>query len=290
MSDVANRRKIQMIRRRKDRLIPIEKAKRVIYLDKRGRFQNMSVISIILMALGILCLLYCVGIFLFMGYGTSFFLIWGVAGVFLTGLGYLTSRRQLLEKIPHWLKLTAGIVFGISILIFILTECMILSKFWSKPPAGADYCIVLGAQLKSHGPSDVLRRRLDAAVSYLEENENTNVYVSGGQGANEPMTEAQGMYDYLVARGIAPERIFQEDTSVNTFQNLKNTGEMIDKQQDTVVIVTNNFHVFRAMGIAEKMGYDNVYGLAADSYPGMLPNNMLREFLGVVKDLLVGNM
>ena len=57
-----------------------------------------------------------------------------------------------------------------------------------------------------------------------------------------------------------------------------------------VVIVTNNFHVFRALGIARKQGYANVEGLAASSVLGMGPNNLLREFLGVVKDFLVGNL
>ncbi|MCI9142979.1 MAG: YdcF family protein, partial [Lachnospiraceae bacterium] len=56
------------------------------------------------------------------------------------------------------------------------------------------------------------------------------------------------------------------------------------------VIVTNNFHMFRALGIARKQGYANVEGLAAGSVLGMGPNNLLREFLGVVKDFLVGNL
>ena len=57
-----------------------------------------------------------------------------------------------------------------------------------------------------------------------------------------------------------------------------------------VVIVTNNFHVFRALGIARKQGYANVEGLAASSVLGMGPSNLLREFLGVLKDFIVGNL
>lgn len=67
-----------------------------------------------------------------------------------------------------------------------------------KPVKNLDYIIVLGAQVKESGPSVVLRYRLDRAVSYLKENDNTLVIVSGGQGANEKATEASVMKEYLV--------------------------------------------------------------------------------------------
>lgn len=67
-----------------------------------------------------------------------------------------------------------------------------------KPVKNLDYIIVLGAQVKESGPSVILRYRLDRAVSYLKENDNTLVIVSGGQGANEKATEASVMKEYLV--------------------------------------------------------------------------------------------
>ena len=67
-----------------------------------------------------------------------------------------------------------------------------------KPVKNLDYIIVLGAQVKESGPSVVLRYRLDRTVSYLKENDNTLVIVSGGQGANEKATEASVMKEYLV--------------------------------------------------------------------------------------------
>jgi uncharacterized SAM-binding protein YcdF (DUF218 family) len=104
------------------------------------------------------------------------------------------------------------------------------------------------------------------------------------------MTEAAGMAQYLEAAGIEPERIIQEDASTDTSENLAFSGQLLDKTQDRVVIVTNNFHLFRALKIAEKQGYLRLEGIAADSYPAMLPNNLLREFLGVVKDFFVCNL
>lgn len=278
-------------RRNGDELIPFEKSRRVIYIDRRGlERRRMPVGSILLLGIGVMCLLYCMAIGLFMGYGTRFFLVWAVIGVLFAAAGLLTGSRDFMDRLPLWGKLAAGGVFGAGLLLFLAVEGMILFKFWESPPAGADYCIVLGAQLKDQGPSDVLRRRLDAAADYLKDNPLTRCIVSGGQGDNEPMSEAQGMYDYLTAAGIEPERILMEDQSTNTYYNLSYSAELLDKKGNTVVIVTNNFHVFRALGIAQKQGYDNAYGLAASSYPGMMPNNLLREFFGVVKDFLTGNM
>ena len=112
--------------------------------------------------------------------------------------------------------------------------------------------------------------------------------VSGGQGADEHISEAQGMYDYLVAHGLEADRILLEDQSVNTVQNLAFSAKNFDKEKDEVLIVSNNFHVFRAVGIARRQGYQKVSGLAARGYWFLLPNNMLREFVGEWQVLRTG--
>ena len=76
--------------------------------------------------------------------------------------------------------------------------------------------VILGCQVKPWGPSILLQDRLDKALDYLEEHPDVQVVVSGGQGPDEPTTEAQAMYDYLVEYGVEPERIWQEDQSHNT--------------------------------------------------------------------------
>jgi uncharacterized SAM-binding protein YcdF (DUF218 family) len=113
---------------------------------------------------------------------------------------------------------------------------------------------------------------------------------TGGQGPDEHISEAQGMYDYLIEKGISHDRIIMEDKSENTYQNLIYSAELLDKEKEAVGVVTNNFHVFRATKIAQKAGYEKVYGIAARGEPFLQYNNMMREFLGVVKDFLVGNM
>lgn len=69
-------------------------------------------------------------------------------------------------------------------------------------------------------PSAVLQYRLDRAADYLEQNPDTVCIVSGAQGRNEPCTEAEGMADYLLAKGIPAERILQEREAHTTAENL----------------------------------------------------------------------
>lgn len=278
------------MKRRKQHLIPFEKSKRIIHLDQRGKIKKYSVCTVLFSTLGILCLLYCISIALFMGYGTKFFLIWGGMAVVFGGVSALFAHPKWIARIPRWTRYTVVICSAVGLLLFAVVEGMILGQFNAKASPNAEYMIVLGAQWKTSGPSYVLQKRLDRAVEYLQENPNTIVIVSGGQGTNEPITEADGMKSYLEEKGISTERILTEDKSTNTYENLVFSAEYLDKEIDTVVLVTNNFHVFRACSIAKMQGYTQVEGLAAGSYPAMIPNNLLREFFGVVKDWAVGNL
>ncbi|MBE5883731.1 MAG: YdcF family protein [Lachnospiraceae bacterium] len=276
---------------KKNNLIPFEKSKRVIHLEQRGNAKKKAPVSAKIFAfLGVLCLLYCLLILFFMGYGTTFFLIWGAIAVACGVLSLLLAHKAWLKRIPKWCKVSFVSCCAIGGLLFGIVEAMILSEFAAAPQPGADYVLILGAQWKESGPSYVLQKRLDAALDYLRNNPETLVIVSGGQGSNEPISEAAGMESYLLEAGIAKERILLEDKSTNTCENLVFSEKLLDKSNDRVVLITNNFHMFRASRIAKKQGYVYVEGLAAGSYPGMLPNNLLREFFGVVKDFCVGNL
>ena len=278
------------MRKDKKDIISFKKSKKVIRLKNLGKAgREIHVGAVLFWVFGICCILYCVGISV-MGFGTYFFLIWGAMGIIFLLIGTVLSNRELVCRLPRWLKAITVSLFFLGILLFAGVEGMILSQYRAVPEQGADYVIVLGAQWRIDGPSEVLRRRLDAAIAYLNENHDTNVIVSGGQGRNEPVSEAAGMRQYLMDAGINDERILVEDASTNTFQNLVFSGRLLDPENDKVVIVTNNFHVFRAIRIAEKQGYKNVEGMAASSLAGMAPHNLLREFFGVVKDFLVGNL
>lgn len=277
------------MRRKKEHLIPLEKTKRVIYLHDRGK-QSPPKSVYVWSVIGALCLLYCLSIAAFMGFGTVFFLIWGVLACACFALAFVLVHPQWVKKIPKAVKGIAVGLFCVGMTAFLAVEGLIVSEFAAKASSGADYLIIPGAQWKTNGPSDVLRRRLDAAIDYLQENPETVVIVTGAQGANEPVAEAQGMQQYLIEHGIGEERIIIEEMATNTEENLLYSSAFLNKEEHHVVLVTNNFHVFRALAIARHQGYAHIEGLAASSYPGMIPNNLLREALGLVKEVLVGNI
>lgn len=276
---------------KKEYLVPLEKSKRTIYLDKRGRKKGRLTAGVVLTAaLAVICMAYCLAIAWFMGYGTSFFLIWGVLSFVFAGATVILWRRVWTQGKLLWLKRGAAAVLVIAALLFAGVEGMICTEFHAKAQPGAEYVLILGAQWKSTGPGYMLKKRLDTAAEYLQANPAAKAVVSGGQGSNEPIAEAEGMRQYLLEKGIAPERIIMEGESGNTVENLLFSSACFDKTQDRIVIVTNDFHMFRALKIAQKQGYTQVEGLSADSYPAMLPNNMLREFFGVLKDFWKGNL
>ncbi|MDD6810361.1 MAG: YdcF family protein [Lachnospiraceae bacterium] len=221
--------------------------------------------------------------------GTRFYLIWAAGGLFFLGLTFFL-HFHVWSMLPAVLqKIIVGcLMFGI--LLFVIVEGLIISHYWEKGEKNLDYIIVLGAQVKENGPSAALKFRLDEAYDYLIENENTICIVSGGQGSNEPCTEAQGMYEYLVKKGIEPRRIIKEDKSTDTSENILFSAQFLDKENDRVGIVTNNFHVFRGVHLAKHLGIKNVCGISARSNVYFQLNNMVREFFGIMKDLACGNL
>lgn len=215
--------------------------------------------------------------------GTGFFRIWYVlAGIFLS-FGIL-AYRNIWEKLPDIIKNGIIGLAGLLLLSFVIIECCIIRKMHEKGKDGLDYLIVLGAQVKESGPSFVLQSRLDCALAYLKANPETICIVSGGQGPNEPFSEAAGMADYLEQHGIAKERILLENRSKTTKENLVNSRAFLPPNC-YVGIVTNNFHMFRALCLVKKLGIQNVCGIASRSNRWYLPNNMLREYFAVIKFL-----
>ena len=167
---------------------------------------------------------------------------------------------------------------------------LIGSAFSVKGEQQLSYIIVLGAQMKQSGPSVVLEKRLCRAYTYLTENPETLCVLSGGQGSNEPVSEAQGMYDALVKKGIDPKRLILEDQSTNTVENLRFSRKLIPQEVQKVGIVTSNFHVYRSLRLAKQQGFLDPVGISANSGVYFLPNNVLRECFGIVKDRLYGNL
>ena len=149
--------------------------------------------------------------------------------------------------------------------------------------------VVLGCQVKPDGPSQLLRDRLEEAADYLSDHPDMTVVVSGGQGPDEPTTEARAMADYLIEEGVEEDRILLEDQSHNTSQNLRNSAQVLkdagyDLDETDVLVVSNGFHLTRARMLAERAGFGEISTLAAPT--SHLPSRLkmyIREPLALEK-------
>ena len=228
------------------------------------------------------------------GSATSFLWFWPVtcliaviAGVFL--LLVVTG------KLPRF-KVTGAALCGLfwaCVLVFACVEARVISAAKKGPESGAEYVIVLGAQVRGEHPTLVLGARIRAAAEYLRENPEAVAIASGGQGTGEAISEAEAIRRGLLLEGIGTERILLEDRSTSTTENLKFSAELIEKEkpvQDAkVVIVTNDFHVYRALKLSKKQGYADVSGIGATDFFAVTIQYYVREFFAVTKEWLFGN-
>lgn len=234
------------------------------------------------------CFGYCAVVFMIRS-GSRFYFVWAAGGVCFAVLAWMLYSG-IWDRIPLVFRKIFMVVVLVGITLFVIVEGCIISRFHDQGKKDLDYIIVLGAQMKPAGPSAVLKFRLDAAYDYLTANEDTICIVSGGQGNNEPCSEAEGMYKYLADKGIARERLIMEDQSTDTAENIAYSMALIGRTDVSVGIVTNNFHVFRGVHLAKAAGFQDVCGIAARSNVYFQLNNMVREFFGIMKDLVCGNL
>ncbi len=246
--------------------------------------------------LSVLCFIYFISIVTYAGLGAAFSWFWLMAGVTFAGLGilfFVNKRIHFIEKIN---KVVLGGILGIvaiGVIIFSILLGCVISGMTSKASADADYIIVLGAQIKGERITKPLAKRLEAAYDYAIENEKVIIIVSGGKGDGEDISEAEAMKKYLIEKGISKDRILMEDESRNTYQNIKFSYKIICDRNDekaNILICSNNFHIFRAVKLAKSAGIENVEGLAAGSDNKLLLSYMVRECVGLVKELATGNI
>lgn len=267
----------------------------------------------ILEGAAVLCLVYYGVIVSYSGMGTSFALIWPVLAV-LFGLAAAAFHyyRKFPGQVPMWLTVPVATAASAFIAVFILVELLISLGALTSTKLSVDYVIVLGAKVNGMEISKSLKKRLDKALKYAENNPNTMLVLSGGQGEDEDISEAQAMYEYLLFNGMTKEQLLLEDKSVNTRQNIVFSKEVIgrhekwksmvgreslkdsykerDKGDIKVAVLTNNFHVFRAKEIAKKQDIGNVYGISASCDPVLAVHYWVRECFAVLKDKFMGAM
>ncbi len=158
---------------------------------------------------------------------------------------------------------------------------MMLKQIKTKPK-NCRCCIVLGCKVIENRPSRMLRKRLDKAVEYLNENPQAVCIVSGGQGRDEMRTEAEVMREYLIKNGISESRILCETKSTSTFENFAFSKKLFGEHfNQPIAVITDGYHQYRASLIAKMQGISTC-SLSSFTEPLFLPTYWVREWFGIV--------
>ncbi len=176
--------------------------------------------------------------------------------------------------------------------LFVVLEGIVLAGCRDEVRRNAPVMIVLGAKVRPDGPSPALQRRLDKAAEYLKDHPDVLVIVSGGQGSNEPMSEAQAMAEYLETAGVASWRIYREETSATTIENLDNSKILMeqmgyDLERTPVIVVSSSFHLARVRMLCNRIGLqaDTLGASMTDASSAIYSYS--REALALVKSFLL---
>ena len=185
--------------------------------------------------------------------GSMLFSFIAVMCIFWDKITAFVKKNKTLKIIYRVLCVLFSVVF---LWIAVILGSMVY--FANKTPEKNATVIVLGCQVRGDTPSLLLYKRIETAFEYLKANPNAKCIASGGQGNDENISEAECIRDYLVDMGIDENRIYIENKSVNTNENLAFSVEIIKKNglDENMAIVTDGFHEMRAALIAKRMGYE----------------------------------
>ena len=232
-------------------------------------------------------------IFFFAVHGHSFLglVCAGIAGIiscyYLIGL--LRARHCMAGKVLNTV-LTALLILGIA--AFAVTEAIIIHASFGDPQESCEYIIVLGAKVNGTLPSLSLNDRIGAACDYLTAHPDSIAILSGGQGPDEGISEAQCMFDELTARGISPERLWLENNATSTWENLHFSLDLIEEKTGirpkTVGLLSSEYHLFRAGLFAADCGVEAVGIPAQTSWLSIRINYFMREVAGIWHYYLLG--
>lgn len=185
------------------------------------------------------------------------------------------------------LSYTILIIYSIG---FAVTLAAMLGIYFAGRTKAAtqDVIIVLGCRIKGDRPSLSLIKRVDTAYDFLKSNPKAAAILSGGQGADENLSEALCMYNMLAEKGIEQSRLIMEDKSTNTDENIRFSLKLIEDFgfSKKAAIATSEYHQLRAKMICRRYGI-TAYAQSSKTKLSILPTFLLREILGIVKERII---
>ncbi|EJS60665.1 hypothetical protein ICG_00732 [Bacillus cereus BAG1X1-3] len=191
----------------------------------------------------------------------------------------------------HFQPIFAGISL-ITVYFFIHLSNFLTAYFlyqFNRPRRNQDFIIVLGSGLINDKVPPLLASRINKAIDFYWKQAAVNtpptIIFSGGQGPDEGLPEAEAMQNYAIEKGIPLEHTVQENRSVNTYQNMSFSKEIMDSLNPEgkyrSIFTTNNFHLFRA-GIYARQAGLNSQGIGSKTAFYYWPNAMIREYVAIV--------
>lgn len=230
--------------------------------------------------------------------GINFSAIFIIASLWIIYLAFIL-RNISKKSNKRWINILSNIYQTLVILFissFLIIEILFIININQFKEVEniekVDYVLVLGAGLDGNKVGKILKSRLDKAIEYYKLHNDVDIIVSGGLGKNKSITEAQAMYTYLIENGVNKDKIIKEDKATTTLENIKFSQKILNERGDEdkkVLIVTNEFHLYRSMVIADILGMNNE-GLACKTKLKIRVNYMIREYPTFIIDVVKSSM
>ena len=177
------------------------------------------------------------------------------------------------------------LLFGIDFYVRSSTKDRIISPEDISSVSDADCILVLGAGIRADGsPSPMLQDRLTTGIELYQNNAAPKLLMSGDHGRKK-YNEVQTMKDIALDQGVPSEDVFMDHAGFSTYDSLYRARDVFQARK--VIIVTQKYHLYRALYIARSLGLDT-WGVSADTrrYRGQSQRDF-REILAKDKDFFV---
>lgn len=191
--------------------------------------------------------------------------------------------KKVLKYIIIFIITIAIIILGINLYVILSTKKQIIEEEKYTELSDIDCIIILGAGIVEGKPSHTLEDRLLEGIKLYQNNISDKIIMSGDHGRKE-YDEVNVMKNYAIQKGVPSENIFMDHAGFSTYESIYRARDIFKARK--VVIVTQKYHLYRALYIANQLGLE-AYGVGADprQYVGRIYREM-REILARNKDFI----
>lgn len=168
--------------------------------------------------------------------------------------------HKIIKYFVSFFLLIGLLILFINLLIVITTRKKIISEVDATKLDNIDCILILGAGIKNHYPSPMLEDRLLQGISLYEQQVSPKILVSGDH-INKEYDEVNVMKDYLVGHKIPSQDVFMDHAGISTYDSIYRAKYIF--QAKKIIIVTQKYHLYRALYIANSLGID-VYGIPSN--------------------------